>query len=39
MAYTSEIIRQATLQLERRRTAHQSRQRALRCLLYTSRCV
>lgn len=34
MAYTSEIIRQATLQLERRRTAHQSRQRMLRAELY-----
>lgn len=34
MAYTSEIIRQATQQLDRRRTAHQSRQRALRADLY-----
>ena len=34
MAYTSQIIRQATQQLDRRRTAHQSRQRALRADLY-----
>ena len=34
MAYTSEVIRRASAQLERRRTAHQSRQRELRQEIY-----
>lgn len=34
MAYTSEVIKRATAQLDRRRTAHQSQQRMLRAEVY-----